>query len=51
MTTAADKEPAEEDSLGPAHLLAADSASMCHVPSCFAVFLALSLVRGTGTRR
>ena len=29
MTTAADKEPAEEDSLGPAHLLAADSASMC----------------------
>ena len=29
MTTAADKEPTEEDNLGPADLLAADSASMC----------------------
>ena len=29
MTTAADKEPTEEDDLGPADLLAADRASMC----------------------
>jgi hypothetical protein len=29
MTTAADKEPTEEDGVGPADLLAADRASMC----------------------
>ena len=29
MTTAAGREPTEEDDLGPADLLAADSASMC----------------------